>query len=448
MGAVMNAGGVQRVILTTLLITYFLIPTTLPWVGWSPHGFVLLCALAWYAATDLKECSLEKSWPFLLVPLAVGASWLGVRGDADNGMVRSVLFGTSIAFLISQYLRGEDGIRAVVLLSWTVVAAAVLMSGLFVGAVLGAGVTQFDPFAAAFGQSSYHSALFFMVAIPAILFIAVRTGTVMLFLVLFPLWTALILSGMRGVWLGAVGAVVIFGVASKHFWQTAITMGIAVLAFASMTALTEQYLGGLNDMEAARVGASHSGWPVGRNEFGPPGDLTAATIAASNLAAKTRSGAGLDKVFEELTTSGRLGYWLAGVRMWATAPILGVGPGNFSRNSEHYSRHVGPRRDSEKSFDAHNMFVSVLAELGLVGFGAVALLMAIPVDRWCRRWRQEPPKREALALVGAVFVGLTVVGLTWDIHMQRIWWIGLGLMWAATVPQESGVVPETVESAG
>ena len=411
---------IQRALLTALPITYFLVPTRLPRVEWSPHGVLLLAALGVYALTGVRTLRASESWPFLLMPIAVAASWASAGGRADIGTVRAIVFGVAAAFLISQYLRRRDAIRALVVLGCIVVLVSLGMSGLYVSAALGAGIRHFDPFAAVFGQSSYHSALFLLISIPAMIFLA-ASGRILPLVLLIPLWIALIISGLRGVWTGALVAMLSFGIASGRSRQTAAALGIAALSFLLMTSLTARYLNNLNRVHDTPA-----------EQFAPESESSAATLAAANLAAKTSPESGLDKLSEELTTSGRLGYWMTGVRMWAAFPVFGVGPGNFARTSEAYSVHAGQRRDAEKGFDAHNMFVSILAELGIVGFAMLGALVAIPAYRWCRSWRADRLDRDALALVGAVFAGLTVVGLTWDIHMQRIWWIALGLVWAST----------------
>lgn len=408
----MNATRVQRLLLTTLCVTYFLAPTTLPWVGWSPHGLILLLAGFWYVATDLRRFALRRSWPFVGLALALAASWISARGDADIGIVRAVGFGAFTAFLISEYLPGTYGVRLLVVLSFIVAAVSVFMSGLFAAALSGLSVTGFDPFAALFGQSSYHSALFGVVAVPVVALLGTRPGHQYFLLMLFPLWMVIVLGGLRGMWVGAAVALFAFLIVSRRPWRAPVAVTIAAIAFV--------------------LGAVSIQQPLDPRSPNRDGDSVA--LATAGLAAKATGSTGAAKLYEELTTTGRVGYWLAGLRMWVESPVFGVGPGNFARNSPSYFVHSGVRRDAETEFDAHNMFVSLLAELGVLGFSMLIASIAVPAHRWYRCLRNDPQRRDALALGGAIFAGLTAVGLTWDIHMQRMWWISLGLFSAVTLP--------------
>ncbi len=456
-----NAQIVPRILLTALLLAYFLIPFRLPVIGFTPHGLLLLCAMLYYVFTDVRRSDMRQYWPFAMLLVSLGISFIWASGGAEIGTVRAVGFGVTAAFLVSRYLPGDSSIRVLQLLGWIVAGSSVVVTGLYVAATFGAPVAVFDPFTV-FGVSGYHSGLFFLVAIPIVWFVSARIGMGTPFLLLLPLWMALMISGFRGLWVGALAAVLMFGLASKRIWQTAAACGIAVVALTLTMFLTERYLGQLNRAELLRaqppttseVLRPEAPKPVAAtplvddrspeqreqqqrgNKFAPASDLSAPTLAAANLAAKTRGTSGLVKVVEELSTSGRLGYWLAGFRMWSMSPILGVGPGNFAANSEAFYVGSGAHRDAEKAFDAHNMFVATLAELGVVGFASLVTLVVIPGRRWFRCLGEQPTQRDWLSLVGAVFVGLTVVGMTWDIHMQRLWWIGLGLLWAATLPRE------------
>ncbi len=411
----MSGRSIQVFLLTALVVTSFLMPFRLPLLGITLHGLLLLIAIVHYAVTDARPSQLRQDWPLAAILGAMGLSWIWAHGAADTNMIRAVGFGVLTAFLIGRYLDGTAGLRAVRLLTWCVVLTAMMTAGLYAAAMLGAKVTQFDPFRLV-GQSSYHSAMYFLVALPGVLHLSLPDGRRGFLLLLFPLWAALIITGIRGMWVGALAAILIFGFVSRRITETGFALAAAVLTFVILTASTETYLERVDDRTLVSTGQA-----------------SAMTLAAASLSAKTRATQGGQKFSEELTSAGRLGYWIAGVRMWLSSPIFGVGPGNFAARSEAFSPKGGPRRDAETTFDAHNMFISVLAEFGVLGFGALLAAMFIPVNSGRAFLRQPWTSREALALMGGVFVGLTVAGFTWDIHVQRVWWISLGLLWAITV---------------
>ncbi len=72
----------------------------------------------------------------------------------------------------------------------------------------------------------------------------------------------------------------------------------------------------------------------------------------------------------------RAEYWSAGLSMWTSHPILGVGPGNFQN---HYMQHKSVAAEDVKT--AHNDYVQILAECGpfaLLAYAAFWLLLLRP----------------------------------------------------------------------
>lgn len=83
---------------------------------------------------------------------------------------------------------------------------------------------------------------------------------------------------------------------------------------------------------------------------------------------------GLGNIESESSFRGRAGEMLAAVRMFSDRPLLGVGWGRYEERYLDYSWRIGldrrgvPRR-------AHSLYLEVLAESGLVGLAALALLL-------------------------------------------------------------------------
>ena len=91
-------------------------------------------------------------------------------------------------------------------------------------------------------------------------------------------------------------------------------------------------------------------------------------------------------VLHRLATIGtiemRLAIWEGALTAWSAHPITGGGPGTFPfllQPTGYFdaSSYAPPHAD--------NLYVQALAELGLLGVGALAVLAAIVVRRWIRR---------------------------------------------------------------
>jgi len=89
-------------------------------------------------------------------------------------------------------------------------------------------------------------------------------------------------------------------------------------------------------------------------------------------------------------------WWDAALRMAQQAPLLGVGLGRFPRLLPEYAPQFG-------NLDAHNYFLQVLAEMGLLGLLAFgALLAAVFVTLTSLRRDSEAPKLAAAVLLGSI----------------------------------------------
>ena len=171
---------------------------------------------------------------------------------------------------------------------------------------------------------------------------------------------------------------------------------VAGTAFAGILAVITKEAG------AARrggLGASCCSWPGSSTPSRAVGllALCVALIAACLLAGRWRgthpgrdrarpddvviyfaSFAGLD-ARDRVTTveggSGRTDIWKVGWRMVEDKPIHGIGSGNFPISSIHYLLQPGVLERDEFIIDtpkvAHNTYLHILAELGIVGLGAV-----------------------------------------------------------------------------
>jgi hypothetical protein len=116
----------------------------------------------------------------------------------------------------------------------------------------------------------------------------------------------------------------------------------------------------------------------------------------------------LAKVVREWRGSGRLDLWWAAWAMFLDAPWVGHGPHTFARLYAWYLYKLGLPSPPEIRPWAHNLYLEVLAERGLVGFVALGGLLACALAAACRI--QRVATGEARRLGAGALAGL--IGLS------------------------------------
>jgi putative inorganic carbon (hco3(-)) transporter len=149
----------------------------------------------------------------------------------------------------------------------------------------------------------------------------------------------------------------------------------------------------------------------------------------------------------DISTSGRAGEMVAAFHVFRDHPTIGVGPAVFPLYYQDYAQRnglqthgtemSGERRGEEATRQAHNMILSIAAELGFPGLIAFCVLMGIVIQR-LRRTRIHAlagGRREqadlATALLLAVLAYL-ITGLFLTLAFERYFWLLLGLAGAVT----------------
>jgi putative inorganic carbon (HCO3(-)) transporter len=82
------------------------------------------------------------------------------------------------------------------------------------------------------------------------------------------------------------------------------------------------------------------------------------------------SGGALDT--EQASVQGRISAWRAGIQMAVDRPLTGVGIGNFTQQSQVYNPAL-----NNMSISAHSLWMQVLGETGLPGFGAFIAMVVL-----------------------------------------------------------------------
>lgn len=113
--------------------------------------------------------------------------------------------------------------------------------------------------------------------------------------------------------------------------------------------------------------------------------------------AHSRGFADLEAVNFELAR--RPEIFMAGLRMFSAYPLLGLGQGEFYRSSANFAFSASPfLSQTLNGENAHNYFLQILVENGLIGFALFLFMLASPLRR-TRDWKVLVPALAALASV-------------------------------------------------
>lgn len=132
----------------------------------------------------------------------------------------------------------------------------------------------------------------------------------------------------------------------------------------------------------------------------------------------------LAEVQSEQTWSGRWSIWMGALEVVAAHPLLGVGAGNFAYAAIGYSTMIAAFSAERGEFAgvAHNMFLSVASQLGLVGLALFVGMLALGFGLAARLARSED-LGVGLAL-GLIAFSITGMSLTWE--FEKIGYVLLG----------------------
>ncbi|QYJ15076.1 hypothetical protein Rxycam_00888 [Rubrobacter xylanophilus DSM 9941] len=146
----------------------------------------------------------------------------------------------------------------------------------------------------------------------------------------------------------------------------------------------------------------------------------------------------LAEVQSEQTWSGRWSIWMGALQVISAHPLLGVGAGNFAYAAIDYSTMIAAFSAERGEFAgvAHNMFLSVASQLGLVGLALFLGTLAL-ASGMAARLAQEEDLGVGLAL-GLIAFAVTGMSLTWE--FEKIGYVLLGSLLSLRIsrPEEDG----------
>jgi O-antigen ligase len=148
---------------------------------------------------------------------------------------------------------------------------------------------------------------------------------------------------------------------------------------------------------------------------------------------------------------GRVTIWQVGWRMFENNPLIGVGSGNFQNSSKLYVLTPGeaPRSDLiiDTALVAHNTYLGILAELGLIGLGlflgiiGYSLMCLVRAVREFARRRDREMELLTRALLAGL-PGLLIADFFLSEEFSKALWLLLGLGPAMLVIARGGERPQ------
>ena len=134
---------------------------------------------------------------------------------------------------------------------------------------------------------------------------------------------------------------------------------------------------------------------------------------------------------EEISFRGRLSENISGWMMFSEHPIIGVGLANFPKHYQNYARHLGiDNRRIERG--AHNLYLQIAAEQGLVGLVAFSIMVGI-LFYGLSQARQNflaayLPDHAGIALAFSIgFLGYLAAGIFIHMAYPRHFWLLVGI---------------------
>ncbi len=151
--------------------------------------------------------------------------------------------------------------------------------------------------------------------------------------------------------------------------------------------------------------------------------------------------------------------WHAAAVMWREAPVLGAGPGEYQTRAPFAMTKVwtlwteswGIRRNLVAPHDeafAHQDYLQVLAEQGVVGLGLLIWIVAIAVRVALARIRAGD--RDRIGWIAGLCAFIPTMALHFPLWMAPsalIFWLSLGML-CRTIPEPSGQVPHPASRTG
>jgi len=124
----------------------------------------------------------------------------------------------------------------------------------------------------------------------------------------------------------------------------------------------------------------------------------------------------------------RINIWMSSLKMIKAHPIQGVGPGNFPKVYPSY-RWVEKKSNRYKSF-AHNIFLNMAVETGIVGFILFTILIILVLSMGIKLFNNNPIHRGIVAALIAVLIHNQFDCTVLKFEVGVVFWALIGLILA------------------
>lgn len=145
------------------------------------------------------------------------------------------------------------------------------------------------------------------------------------------------------------------------------------------------------------------------------------------------------------STQERVSLLLATANVFLDYPVLGVGSGQSPHYIASYSTSVGYSR-SRGIKEAHNMYLTILAETGMLGFGVFTAILFMIVRRMVRLRRywasRRPDYSHTLTGLVLAIIGFLVTGMFLHLADSRYFWLLIAMSGAAVSIYRKEMQPE------
>lgn len=138
-----------------------------------------------------------------------------------------------------------------------------------------------------------------------------------------------------------------------------------------------------------------------------------------------------DVAMNQLSIEERQWFRQAAWNMFKAHPVMGVGYGNYGYLYNQYRPADTPKFDIYVR--AHNQYLEILAELGLVGITLMGLVVLQIIKLTWRVLSQGQPKEQQIIYISMLgsLVAVSAQGMTLGIFLHNYFWFVLGLTYSA-----------------
>jgi O-antigen ligase len=146
---------------------------------------------------------------------------------------------------------------------------------------------------------------------------------------------------------------------------------------------------------------------------------------------------------DDASMQGRIEVWKDTAKLVSDHPLMGSGPGTFGAVFPAYKTHQDPVYYEH----AHNDYVQLLSDTGVVGFGLAAGMLGVGVGFILAGWRRRRSPWAKGLLMGIVtgLVGILIHGLNdFNFHIPAnavLFVVLMGLAWNLARPERAGTSP-------